>query len=442
MALSVEDDRPKSDDRKFRNVGLAIIVLVFGVLGAWAAFAPLESAALSPGVITVESYRKTVQHLEGGIVKSIAVHDGDLVSRNQTLLTLDDTQVRAQLEVLRGQYYIAAAQDARLRAQRDNQAQVVYPPELINRQKDDTRIHGAIQTQNQTFMARKTALDNETALYQRQVEQLRAKAAGLKSQRQSREHLVESYRGELQDFSDLLKEGFTEKQKVRELERNLSQSEGQLGELQADIAATELQVGETQLKIVQLHKDLQREVAKELSDVESELFELREKIQSLEATFKRTTVLAPESGMVMGLTIHTLGAVIPPGGRLLDIVPQNEKLIVEARVSPMDIDRVKVGQTAEVRFSAFKSRDTPKVEGKLISLSADRMQEDNRPDAQPYYLARVEVSSDGIRDLAQNHLELIPGMPAEVLINTGARTFLDYLTRPLTDTFARSFIED
>ncbi|MGZ8219945.1 HlyD family type I secretion periplasmic adaptor subunit, partial [Methylomagnum sp.] len=225
-------------------------------------------------------------------------------------------------------------------------------------------------------------------------------------------------------------------------ERSLAQSEGQLGELQADIAATELEIAETELKMLQLKKDLQREVAKELGEVQSELFELREKIQSVEATVSRTVIRAPDAGMVMGLAVHTLGAVIPPGGHLLDIVPQNEKLIVEARISPIDIDRVKAGQLAEVRFSAFKSRETPKMEGKLVGLSADRLVDEHHPEQMPYYLARVEVTPEGLQDLAKQHLELVPGMPAEVLINTGERTLLDYLSRPLTDTFARSFIED
>jgi epimerase transport system membrane fusion protein len=431
----------RGDDRPFRRLGLVIVLLVFGVFGAWAALAPLDSAALAPGIITVESYRKTVQHLEGGIIRTIDVRDGDRVARNQVLVTLDDTQPRAQLEVLRGQLYVASAREARLLAQRDGLPQVRYPA-VLAKNRSDPRTAGAIQTQSQIFAVRKAAHEGEVTLYQRQVEQLKAKAQGLRAQKTSRENLVESFRAELKDFSSLLAEGFTEKQKVRELERNLAQSEGQLGELLADIAATELQIGETELKIMQLRKDLQREVAKELGEVESELFELREKIQSLEATVSRTTVRAPEAGMVMGLAVHTLGAVIPPGGRLLDIVPQNEKLVVEARVSPVDIDRVKVGQSAEVRFSAFKSRDTPKIEGKLVSLSADRLLEENRPDALPYYLARVEVTPTGLQELAQRHLDLVPGMPAEVLVNTGERTLLEYLSRPLTDTFARSFIED
>jgi epimerase transport system membrane fusion protein len=429
------------DDRPIRRLGLIVIFLIFGVFGGWAAFAPLESAALAPGAIMVEGYRKTVQHLEGGIVKTLPVRDGDTVAKDQVLVTLDDTQWRAQLEVLRGQYYIAASREARLIAQRDGLDKVQYPPELTAH-ADDPRVQEAIRLQNQTFTVRRQAQEGEIAVYRQQIEQLQAKAKGLRAQKESRDRLVASFRGELADFQNLLKEGFTEKQKVRELERNLAQNEGQQGELLSSIAATELQVSETELKILQLKKDLQREVAREMSEAEANLSEAREKIQSLEATVRRTVVRAPEAGMVLGLAVHTIGAVIQPGGRILDIVPQNGRLIVEAQVSPIDIDRVKIGQTAEIRFTAFKSRETPKMEGRLIGLSADKLVDDTRPEKPAYYLARVEVTPEGVRDLAKHHLELVPGMPAEVLINTGARTLLQYLSRPLTDTFARSFIED
>jgi epimerase transport system membrane fusion protein len=431
----------RSDDRPFRRLGLIVVALVFGVFGAWSALAPLSSAALAPGIVMVDTYRKQVQHLEGGIVKSILIKDGDSVAKDQVLLTLEDTQPKAQLEVLKGQYFISAAREARLIAQRDGNKEVAYPADLLEAQADP-RVADAIRVQTQTFTVRKSAHEGEIAVLQRQIEQLRAKAAGLRSQKQSRDRLVNSYRGELEDFDSLLKEGYVEKQKVRELERNLAQSEGQQGEFISDIAATELQVSETELKILQLKKDLQREVAKELVEVQASLFELREKIQSLEDTVRRTIVRAPESGMVLALSVHTLGAVVPPGGHILDIVPQGEKLILEARVSPLDIDRVKLGQTAEVRFTAFKTRETPRLEGKLIALSADRLADDRNPEVPPYYLARVEVTAQGLKDLANQHLELVPGMPAEVLIHTGERTLLQYLSRPLTDTFARSFIED
>jgi epimerase transport system membrane fusion protein len=430
----------KGDDVPFRRLGLWVIFWVFGVFGAWAAFAPLNSAALAPGSIAVESYRKSVQHLEGGIIASISVRDGDKVSKGQVLVELDDTQSRAQLEVLRGQYFIDVARESRLIAQEKLAAKIDYPADLLN--ATDDRVRDAIRVQDQTYFVRRTAHENEVSVYQRQVEQLKAKIQGLHAQKASHQSLVNSFQRELNDFEILLKDGYTEKQKVRELERSLSDHQGQLGALQSEIAATSLQISETELKVLQLEKELQREVTKELGEVQSQLFELREKIQSLESTVKRTVVTAPEDGMVLGLSIHTIGAVIPPGGRILDIVPQNEKLIVEAQVSLMDIDQVQVGQVAEIRFSAFKSRETPKVQGKLISISADKIVDEKVPNSQPYYLARVDVDPQGLTELHDKGLDLVPGMPAEVLINTGQRTLLQYLTRPLTDSFSRSFIED
>ncbi|MGQ0556392.1 MAG: HlyD family type I secretion periplasmic adaptor subunit [Nitrospiraceae bacterium] len=442
--VRVISHRILSDDRAIRRQGLALVLVVFGGFGAWASLAPLNSAALAPGIITVEHYRKTVQHLEGGIIRTLDVHDGDSVEQDQIIATIDDTQSRAQLEVLRGQLYIRIAQEARLAAQRDGLSVVQYPQELLAHQQDP-RIQDAMRLQDQTFKVRRAANEGESAVYRRQIEQLRAKVKGLLAQKLSRDRLVESYRGDLADFKSLLKEGFTEKQKVEEMERALAQSEGQRGGLLSDIAASELQIAEIELKILQLQKDLQREVTKEVSEVQSELFGLREKVQSVERTVSRAVIKAPVSGMVLGLAVHTIGAVIQPGGRLLDIVPQDQKLIIEAQVAPIDIDRVKVGQIAEVRFSAFKTRDVPTIEGTLMSLSADRLVRDTKENIggdTAYYLARVEVSPAGLQALREADLALIPGMPVEVLINTGARTLVQYLMKPLTDTVKRSFIED
>lgn len=441
MAATVkEQPNFEIDDRRFRMRGLIIVLCIFGGFGTWAALAPLSSAALGPGVVTVESYRKTVQHLEGGIVKKILVHDGETVAKNQTLVVLEDTQPRALLEVLRGQYFIAVAREARLLAQQEGLEEVQYPEELLS--NADERAGEAMRIQNQTFFVRKKAHEGEISLYQRQVEQLKAKAKGLRSQKHSRDRLVKSYRSELSDFQQLLAEGYAEKQKIREFERNLAQSEGEQGELMSSLAATELQISETKLKILQLQKEFQREVTKEFSEVQEELFELRERMQSLIDTVNRTVIESPVAGMIMGLTVHTLGAVIPPGGKLLDIVPQGEKLIVEAKISPLDIDRIKVGQAAEVRFSAFKTRTTPIIEGKLISVSADRLVDEQSENKTPYYLARVEITQAGLEHLAHSELELVPGMPAEVLVNTGERTLLEYLMKPFSDTVAHSFIED
>ena len=441
MTAASMQSSPSAEEKRVRRIGLAVVLVVFGGFGTWAALAPLASAAIGSGVISVENYRKTVQHLEGGIVREIKVRDGELVVRDQVLLTLDDTQPKAQLEVLRGQFFAALAREARLVAQRDGLVRVVFPNELMQA-RHDARAADAMRVQVQTFTARKQSHDGEATLYQRQIEQLRAKSAGLVAQKKSREQLVLSFESERIDFEALVQQGYAERQRVREMERNVAQSEGQRGSLISDLAATELQVSEIQVKSLQLGKELQREVAKDLAEVQGELSALREKLRSVQDTVERTVVRAPDAGMVLGLDVHTLGAVVRPGARLLDIVPQNEKLVVEAQLSPQDIDQVRIGQSAEVRFPSFKQRDLPRVDGRLISVSADRLVDDNDGRKVPYYLVRVDISPAGLQALTGAKLVLLPGMPAEVLVNTGERTMLQYLIAPLSNTVARSFRQD
>ncbi|MDD5276115.1 MAG: HlyD family type I secretion periplasmic adaptor subunit [Methylovulum sp.] len=428
-----------ADDRPVRRLGYFMVILVFGFFGAWSMLAPLGSAALAPGSVTVEGYRKTVQHLEGGIVKAIYVRDGDTVSKGQVLLELEDTSSRAQLETLRGQLFSALAREARLTAERDGKSTVTYP-EILTKANDDPRAHEARRVQDQAFAVRRHSRAGEIAILKEQRQQLLAKIDGIRAQKSSRNSLSASLSKDLVDFRAMLKEGYVEKQKVTELERRLTEAQGDEGDFTANIATAQNQISETALKILQIDKEFQREVVDELSKVQTELSELREKTQWLADTVARTVIKAPESGMVLGLTVHTLGAVIAPGGHLLDIVPQQEKLIVEAQVSPIDIDRVHIGQSTEIRFSAFKSALTPKVNGLLTALSADRLTDEKNQVS--YYLARIEVDKQGLVDLSKRGLVLLPGMPAEVLINTGDRTLFEYLMQPLSNIFARSLIED
>lgn len=428
-----------TDDTSLRRIGIGLVIAIFGGLGTWAALAPLSSAALAPGQVTVENYRKTIQHLEGGIIDQILVKDGDWVEKDQVLLTLNDAQFRSDLEVNRGYFFMYQAREARLIAQRDERPTILYPEELQH--SKDPRAIEAMHVQTHNFQARHQALENEIKLYREQIGQLRAKEKGIRSQKESADLMVHSFGGELDDFKKLLHEGYTEKQTVRQLERHYAESMGQSGELQSSLSTVALQISESELKILQLKKEFQREVAKELAEVQAGLFEIREKVGVLEKKVQRSVIRAPDNGKILGLKVHTLGGVIPSGAPILEIVPQNEKLLIEARVSPLDIDRVQVGQAAEVRFSVFKSKDVPKLEGHLVGLSADSLVSE---DAQhtPYYQARVEVDPASLDTLARLQLELLPGMPAEVLINTGKRTLFQYLADPLKDSFARSFIED
>jgi len=428
-----------ADDRPIRLLGYFIVILIFGFFGAWSVLAPLGSAALAPGSVAVEGYRKTVQHLEGGIIKALHVRDGDSVTKGQVLIELEDTSSRAQLETLRGQLFSALAREARLIAERDNKATVVYP-DLLKKDNHDPRASEAVRVQDQAFAVRRHSRNGEISILQEQRQQLATKIEGIKAQKNSRNTLVDSLAKDLIDFRAMLKEGYVEKQKVTELERRLAEAKGDEGDFTANIATAQNQISETSLKILQIEKEFQRQVIDELSKVQTELSELREKIQWLDDTVIRTVIKAPDAGMVLGLTVHTLGAVIPPGGHLMDIVPQQEKLLIEAQVSPIDIDRVHIGQSTEIRFSAFKSAKTPKVEGRLIALSADRLSDEKKENS--FYLARVEVDQEGLKELTKQGLVLLPGMPAEVLINTGDRTFFEYLVQPLTNIFARSLIED
>jgi membrane fusion protein, epimerase transport system len=429
-----------ADDRPIRRLGYVIVITVFVFFGGWSLLAPLGSASLAPGTVTVEVYRKTVQHLEGGIVKAIHVRDGDTISKGQVLIELEDTSSHAQLETLRGQLFSALAREARLNAERDSKAAVSYPEDLTNVISTDPRAQEAVRVQDQTFSIRKRSRAGEIGILKEQRQQLLSKIEGIKSQRTSRSNLSNSLKKELSDLRAMLKEGYVEKQKVSEMERRLEESEGDLGDYIANITTSQTQISEIGLKILQIDKEFQREVIEELSKAQAELSELREKIQWLDDTVTRTVIKAPVSGMVLGLTVHTLGAVIAPGGRLLDIVPQQEKLVIEAKVSPVDIDRVQSGQICEIRFSSFKAIKTPKVSGRLTSLSADSLTDEQAKTS--YYLARVEVDKANLDELRQHGLKLLPGMPAEVLINTGERTFFQYLMQPISNIFARSLIED
>lgn len=425
----------ETSDRTPRLIGIAILVFTFGLFGTWAAVAPLDSAALAPGVVTVKTYRKSVQHLEGGIAKAIYVKDGDQVNQGDALLALDDTQSRAELGIVRGQLITALATEARLRAERDQVQRITFPA-LFDQQ--DSRVQEAIQSETQVFKARMYSHLGEIEVLEQRISQIGEQARGLQSIIDSKSRLLTSFRLEIKDLRELLKDGFVDKMRLRDLERQAAMLEAEMANHRSAIAQAKIQQGEARLQILQLQKDFRTDVVNQLSETQSKLFDLRERERALQDRVERTLIRAPESGMVLGLSIHTLGGVIKPGETILDIVPEAADLVVEAQVSPIDIDRVTTGKTAEVRFSSFNSSTTPVVAGTVTHISADRLT--NTETGMPYYLARVELPEESRRQLG--NLILVPGMPAEVLINTGERTLLAYLLKPARNAFARSFIED
>lgn len=423
------------DDRPTRRIGYLIVLATFGLFGGWAALAPLDSAALAPGVVTVKSYRKTVQHLEGGIVRELRVRDGDQVKAGDVLLVLDNTQARAEAEMMRSQLIAALALEGRLIAERDALPAPVAGP-LLN--SDDPRAREAQESEARIFLARRSALQGEIALQEKTIQQIRVQIGGNQAIRAEKERLIPGYDSEIASLDDLLKQGYVDSQRLQERQRDLGNMKAQLAELRADSARAEQQIAEAQLKILQLNKAFASEVVEQLGETRTRIYDLRERLAAVQDRDKRTEVRAPEAGMVMGLSVHTLGGVISPGTPLMDIVPANEELIVEAQISPVDIDRIGVGTLANIRFSAFKSSTTPVIEGQLVQVSADRLV--NKDTGAAYYLGRVALTDNGRQALGQ--LSLLPGMPAEVLINTGARTLLQYLLQPASNAFARSLIED
>ncbi len=437
MTTQIDDSLANlpTSDRRSRLIGFAIVFVTFGIFGTWATFAPLESAALAPGVVTVQSYRKTVQHLEGGIVKELLAHDGDMVAAGDPLIVLDDTQLRAEYGMTRSQLVASQAMEARLVAERDGLDAIDFGRML---EADTTRAQEARESETRIFNARRGSRLGEISVLQKRIGQLNEQISGLQSMISTKRKLETSYSGEIGELRELLSEGYVDKQRLLEQERKLGMLRAEIADHQSDITRTKLQISETELQIVQLNKDFSSEVVGQLAEVQTRVFDLQERISALEDRISRVVIRAPEDGMILGMKIHTVGGVVGPGTPLLDIVPSVSDLIVEAQVSPIDIDRVNVGKKADIRFSAFKNATTPEIEGKVVQLSADRLM--NEQTGMPYYLARVALTEEGIQALGA--LKLQPGMPAEVLINTGNRTMLQYLMQPATDAFARSMIED
>ena len=425
-----------TDDRSIRQIGIAILVSMFGILGTWGYLAPIDSAALAPGYVTVKSHRKTVQHLEGGNVSELLVKDGDIVKTGEMLLRLDGSEIKAQLEILKGQHITLSAQLSRLIAERDQLVIIKFSDDLSD--LSDPRIVEARQGETQIFNARQNAYQGEILVLTQRISQLYAKIKGLQGQRSSKEDLRKSYGDEVNDLKELLAEGFANKLRLRDAERSFALNTGETASLNSEIAGDNIEIGETKLQILQLQKKFQEEVALKLGEVQSELYDVTQRLVATADKVNRTDVIAPASGRVLGLSVHNMGGVVSPGKPILDIVPQQEELIIDAQVSPMDIDRVSVGLLAEIRFSAFKQALTPKMQGKVINLSADRLIDEKT--GAPYYQAQIELTPDSYKKL--DGMELMPGMPAEVLINTGERTVFQYLMQPITNAFARAFIED
>ncbi len=417
-------------------VGVAVIAGFFGAFGGWAVLAPLDSAAIAPGVVSVDTKRKTIQHLEGGIVCEILVRDGDTVKAGDVLIRLDETQPRASLALVEGRHRAALALQARLVAERDSRHAVEFPEELTRRH-DQPESAETLAGQIHIFEARRQSLQGQTAILEQRIAQYEAEIEGLQGQIGAQDLQLELINDEIGSLKQLFDKGMTGKSQLRRLQRELAEVSGERSHAQASIARARQNIAEARLQVTELRTRFLNEVVQQLGEVQSELFDLSEKMRAARDVLTGTVIRAPLDGTIVGLGVHTVGGVIAPGERLLDIVPKDERLVIEARVDPQDIDVVDPGLTAQVRLTAFSQRHMLPIEGQVLTISADRLTDERT--GQDYFLAKVELIEDVAERL--NGAALYPGMQAEVMIVTEARTFLDYLLRPMTQSFNRAFRE-
>ncbi len=425
--------------RSSMTAGLVVVAVFVGGFGTWAAVAPLESAAIAPGIIGVSTERRTVQHLEGGIVAEILVADGDQVAAGQTLIVLDDTTPRAALDLLEGQHRSAAALNARLEAERDNRRAIRWPEWLEGAALNDADADAAevMSTQERIFRARAVSLANQRAIHQRRIEQLREESAGLEGELAAQDRRRALLAEELEGVRELVERGLEPKPRLLEMERADTEIVGDRVRNQARIASIAQTIDETRLIIDELGNVRLAEVVAELREVETRLSDLRERLAAARDVAERTRVTAPVAGTVMDLQVFTQGGVVAAGQRLMDVVPANDRLIIEARVAPNDIETIALGLAAQVRLTAYSQLGAPRLTGRVIRISADRLA-DPRTGAS-WYEARIALDPD---QPGLSRLALVPGMPAEVMIVTGARTPIDYLLKPIVDSLGRALREE
>jgi HlyD family secretion protein len=439
--------RPPSSNREERKsevgwrrvavAGYVLIFVTFGVVGGWAAVTKIDRAVAAPGVVAIETNRKTVQHLEGGIVREILVKEGDAVSQGTILFRLDDVQAKANYREIESQLYTFLAMEARLIAERDQKAAITWPEELVAPDSDGAFDSHITADAVAEFNKRRSSLQDQVAVLNSRIEQLGDEIRGTQLQKDSAEGQIDFINKELVGLRELYEKQLVPATRVYAMERERERLQGVIGEAIANIAKSNGAIGEYNIQIEQLREKFQEDVAKSLVEVREKLAEVRDKLAVARDVLHRLDVVAPVAGTVQSLKVFTIGQVIRQGEPLLDIVPGNERLIIEVQFSPSDIDGVYTGQTAEVRFPAFHSRMIPLILGRLESVSRDRLVDETSK--QPYY--RGIVVLDDTQIPAELRSRVRAGMPAEVIVASGARTVLSYIVSPLSQTLRKGFID-
>jgi len=423
---------PSSNDKNIIVFGLSVIFIVFGIVGIWMAFAPLAASSVAVGKVSADLDKKTIQHLEGGKVTAIYVKDGDRVKKGQSLIKLRDVQVKAQLNILNAQYQEAIAVLARLKAQRDDKDKISFPSELNDK--------NAIKDQKNIFESSKKTIEDEKIINQNRIYQTKRQIEGFNALIKSKTNRLSSLTEEIDEWSTLYEKRLVDKQRIRELKREKNNIEGDLANTHAEISRLKEQVSEIETQQLLRDKEFKNEILQKFVETKSLVSDLRSKIIANEDVLERTDITAPIDGTVVGMTLHTVGGVVPAGQPILEIVPEDSELIVVAQIQTIDVDQVKVGLLADIRFSAFNLQQAHVIEGKVIHVSADSFMDEAT--GVPYYKVKVAVTPEGKERLKEYDFVLQSGMPAEVMIKIGERTALSYLVKPFKDMLNRSFNEE
>lgn len=426
--------------RRGRVTGVLAAVVFFGLFGVWAWYAPLSTAAVAPGVVNPDGSRKTVQHLEGGIIRRIHVREGDYVAQGQALVTLENVRALARFDELRERQVILRATEARLVAEQTEQEapDFTFPDELQNERPD--QIAEAVAGQRALFEDRRATQEARERILASRMEQLRAEIAGLREVITAQDGQQALLAQEIEAMQGLYDQGLQRLAPLLALKRQEAELTAERASHRASIARLEQQIGETELQLHATNQQNREAVSSELADVRAELSTVRSQIPERADALARTQVTAPIAGQVLNVQVTTeAGGILRPGGEILDIVPDDGALIIEARLRPQDIDTVSPGMQARVLLTAYTQRNLPQIYGTLRTISADRLVDERT--GEPYFLARVHVSAEAMAALA-GQVELIAGMPADVMILTGERTVFDFLLKPFADSLRLSFREN
>lgn len=417
-------------------IGYTAILLFFGGFGTWAAHATLASAAVAPGLVSPDGNRKTVEHLEGGIVRDILVREGDQVHAGQVLLILEDIRARAELAELQERFVHLISLEARLLAELSDAVTI----EPLSLDGFDTELFGpAFKAQQRLFESRKATLQGKEKIIAQRILQLEAEIDGLREVIAAENEQLALIGQEVEGVETLYEKGLSPLPKLLALKRAQAKLRAERAADIAGIARHEQSIGEAHIQLLTMREQRREQIAEELSEVRTELAAVRSQLPSRQDVLTRTVVTAPLDGTVMNVQVTTATGVVEPGDPLLDLVPDDAQLVIDAHVKPTDLDTVRSGQSARVLFTAYGQRNLPQVFGTLRSISADRLI--NEHTGEPYFLAKVEVDPVELERIAPE-IKLSPGMPADVMILTGERTLLDYLIRPFIESMTKSFREN